>query len=91
MPKNSTLGIKIFAKNVAWKLCLRQTQITLGLLRLLTWVTIPNFFSEAEKMELINAAVGSAEAVVAAGRARAQSIELVAKALCDVNGQVSQV
>ncbi len=46
------------------------------------------FFSEAEKMELINAAVGSAEAVVAAGRARAQSIELVAKALCDVNGQV---
>ncbi len=41
-------------------------------------------------MELINAAVGSAEAVVAAGRARAQSIELVAKALCDVNGQVTQ-
>ena len=42
-------------------------------------------------MELINAAVGSAEAVVAAGRARAQSIELVAKALCDVNGQVCSV
>ena len=42
-------------------------------------------------MELINAAVGSAEAVVAAGRARAQSIELVAKALCDVNGQVCKL
>lgn len=38
-------------------------------------------------MELINNAAGAAEAVVAAGRARAQSIELVAKALSDVNGQ----
>jgi hypothetical protein len=38
-------------------------------------------------MELINAAAGAAEAVVAAGRARAQSIELVAKSLCDTNGQ----
>ncbi len=38
-------------------------------------------------MELINAAAGAAEAVVAAGKARAQSIELVAKSLCDVNGQ----
>ena len=43
-------------------------------------------FTEAEKMELINAAAGAAEAVVAAGKARAQSIELIAKALCDVNG-----
>ena len=43
--------------------------------------------TEAEKMELINNAAGAAEAVVAAGRARAQSIELVAKALSDVNGQ----
>jgi len=35
-------------------------------------------------MELINSSAGQAEAVVAAGRARAQSIELVAKALCSV-------
>ena len=35
--------------------------------------------SEAEKQELINAADGSAAAVVAAGEARAKSIEIVAK------------
>ena len=42
---------------------------------------------EAEKQELINEALGTAEAVVAAGKARAQSIELVSKALCGENGQ----
>lgn len=44
------------------------------------------FFSEAEKQELINAARGAAEAVVAAGRARAESIELVAKSLQNKDG-----
>lgn len=43
--------------------------------------------SEAEKQELINEAEGQAEAVIAAGRARAQSIELVSKALGEENGQ----
>jgi regulator of protease activity HflC (stomatin/prohibitin superfamily) len=43
--------------------------------------------TEAQKTELINAANGAAEAVVAAGRARAQSIEMVAKSLCGVNGK----
>merc|ERR1711981_814129 len=43
--------------------------------------------SEAEKQELMNEALGQAEAVVAAGKARAQSIELVSKALCGENGQ----
>ena len=42
---------------------------------------------EAEKQELINEAQGQAEAVVAAGKARAQSIELVAKSLSGENGQ----
>jgi len=42
--------------------------------------------SEAEKQQLINEATGSAEAVVAAGRARAQSIEMVSKALGHANG-----
>ena len=32
---------------------------------------------EAEKQQLINEAVGAAEAVVAAGKARAESIEMV--------------
>ncbi len=45
------------------------------------------YLSEAEKQELINNAQGAAEAVVAAGRARAQSIELVATALGQNNGQ----
>ena len=44
-------------------------------------------FLEAEKQELINEALGQAEAVVAAGKARAQSIELVSQALCGENGQ----
>ena len=35
---------------------------------------------------MINEAEGSAQAVVAAGKARAQSIELVSKALGEVNG-----
>ena len=35
--------------------------------------------SEAEKLELINAAEGAARAVVAAGEARATSIEIIAK------------
>ena len=35
------------------------------------------FFAEAEKQQLINEAQGAAEAVVAAGKARAQSIEMV--------------
>ena len=43
--------------------------------------------SEAEKQQLINEALGQAEAVIAAGRARAQSIELVSKALTGENGQ----
>ena len=42
---------------------------------------------EAEKQQLINEALGQAEAVIAAGRARAQSIELVSKALTGENGQ----
>ena len=42
---------------------------------------------KAEKQELINEAQGQAEAVIAAGKARAQSIELVSKALCGENGQ----
>jgi len=40
--------------------------------------------TEAEKMELINAAAGQAEAVIAAGRARAKSIELVSESLGNV-------
>ena len=44
------------------------------------------YFSEAEKQQLINEAQGAAEAVVAAGKARAQSIEMVSKALGEVNG-----
>lgn len=42
--------------------------------------------TEAEKQELINAAQGAAEAVVAAGKARAKSIELVSAALGNNNG-----
>lgn len=42
--------------------------------------------SEAEKQQLINEAQGTAEAVIAAGRARAQSIEMVSKALGAANG-----
>ena len=49
-------------------------------------ICIPMFL-EAEKQELINEALGQAEAVVAAGKARAQSIELVSQALCGENGQ----
>jgi hypothetical protein len=45
------------------------------------------YYLEAEKQELINEAIGQAEAVVAAGKARAQSIELVSAALCNENGQ----
>lgn len=45
------------------------------------------FFSEAEKQELINNAQGAAEAVIAAGNARAESIKLVAAALGQNNGQ----
>ena len=64
------------------------------ILRLL-WIRKPiytieiciSIFSEAEKQELINEALGQAEAVVAAGKARAQSIELVSQALCGENGQ----
>ena len=44
------------------------------------------YFSEAEKQQLINEAQGAAEAVVAAGSARAKSIEMVSKALGEVNG-----
>ncbi len=44
-------------------------------------------YSEAEKQELINAAQGAAEAVIAAGRARAESIALVSESLCKKNGQ----
>ena len=44
-------------------------------------------FSEAEKQELINAAQGAAEAVVAAGKARAQSIQMVSESLGKRNGQ----
>ena len=40
-------------------------------------------YSEAEKQQLINEAQGAAEAVIAAGKARAQSIEMVCpKKLC---------
>ena len=39
------------------------------------------FLPEAEKQELINAAQGAAEAVIAAGNARAKSIEMVSGAL----------
>merc|ERR1712141_250555 len=42
--------------------------------------------SEAQRAQLINEAEGSAQAVVAAGQARAKSIELVSKALGEVNG-----
>lgn len=45
-----------------------------------------SFSAEADKQELINAAQGAAQAVVAAGQARAQSIEIVAKALEGENG-----
>ena len=38
-------------------------------------------FLEAEKQQLINEAMGAAEAVVAAGKARAQSIEMVRSSL----------
>lgn len=38
-------------------------------------------FLEAEKQQLINEAVGAAEAVVAAGKARAQSIEMVSSSM----------
>ena len=38
-------------------------------------------FLEAEKQQLINEAVGAAEAVVAAGKARAESIEMVRSSL----------
>ena len=61
-----------------WKLDLRVY------LECLTNETI--YFSEAEKQQLINEAQGAAEAVVAAGKARAQSIEMVSKALGEVNG-----
>ena len=44
--------------------------------------------SEAEKQELINAAEGSAKAVVAAGEARAKSIELVAKVSSSKSHQI---
>ena len=39
------------------------------------------FQSEAEKQELINAAMGSAQAVIVAGEARAKSIELVSQVM----------
>ena len=42
--------------------------------------------SEAEKQQMINEAEGAASAVVAAGKARAQSIELVSKSLSEING-----
>merc|ERR1719278_789235 len=42
--------------------------------------------SEAEKQQLINEAQGAAEAVIASGKARAQSIEMVSKALGATNG-----
>merc|ERR1719244_228409 len=42
--------------------------------------------SEAEKAQLINSAVGAAEAVVVAGEARAKSIRAVAEALGDDKG-----
>jgi regulator of protease activity HflC (stomatin/prohibitin superfamily) len=50
------------------------------------WVNNLNF-AEAEKQELINAADGAAQAVVAAGRARAQSIEMVSESLNRPHGQ----
>ena len=43
-------------------------------------------FSEAEKQELVNAAQGAATAVIAAGKARAESIQMVAKSLEKENG-----
>jgi len=45
------------------------------------------FLSEAEKQELVNQAAGEAEAVVAAGRARMESIKLVASSLQMDKGQ----
>ena len=45
-----------------------------------------HIISEAEKTELINAAQGAAEAVVAAGKARAKSVEMVAQALGKQDG-----
>merc|ERR1719507_1881430 len=42
--------------------------------------------SEAQKQQLINEAQGAAEAVIASGKARAQSIEMVSKALGATNG-----
>ena len=42
--------------------------------------------SEAEKQQMINEAEGAASAVVAAGKARAQSIQLVSKSLSEING-----
>lgn len=43
-------------------------------------------FAEAEMQQIINEAEGAAQAVVAAGKARAESIEMVAKALNQANG-----
>ena len=43
--------------------------------------------SEAEMQQLINEAEGQGEATVIAGRARAKSIELIAKSLDEGNGQ----
>ena len=43
-------------------------------------------FAEAEKRELINAAEGNAQAVIAAGKARAESLSIVAKALAQEKG-----
>ena len=46
-----------------------------------------SLFSEAEKLQLINSAEGAAQAVIAAGRARAESIRLVSESLGKSNGQ----
>merc|ERR1711981_966966 len=42
--------------------------------------------SEAQKQQFINEAQGAAEAVIAAGQARAKSIEMVSQSLGQVNG-----
>jgi len=53
---------------------------------ILRFFRLTSAFTEAEKEELVNQALGAAEAVVAAGRARAQSVELVAAALAKDKG-----
>ena len=46
------------------------------------------FISEAQKQQLINEAQGAAEAVIAAGQARAKSIELVRSLWLKISGPI---